>query len=226
MTVGVISQRNLFRKALCALLAGTGIFGCVMEFENVLGPAGNHDTSDQLVLVVHVADPGIGIKSIHQLQDLLPQARCVLLSDDPSEEFCVQALEAGAWGCVSTSEGPQLLQKALLTVSGGNRWFDPRVANRIIERVASSHEPSPRLKENLTPREWEVLRLLAKGCSDKDVATSLFISRGTAHSHLKSIYRKLQVKTRHAAAVYFFEHAKAQNGPVAIPQTVKAAGLS
>lgn len=211
MKVGVISPRTLVRKALCGLLAGAGIFASVMDFDSALGAARTNDKSQPSVLIVSTPTSQAGIDAVLQLRVVLPRARVLLLADETDVDFSVQALEAGAWGCVSTAETPQVLVKAAKKVADGERWFPHRVTDKVIEKHVSGRGTNMMLTETLTPREWEVLGLVAKGHSDKEVASSLFISKETARSHVKSIYKKLQISTRQAAAVYFFEHAPGQH---------------
>ena len=222
MNVGVASQSLLFRKALCALLTGAGISSCVTEVCSVLDLADSSDKSQPLVLLVHTTTPIDGIASVHELRELHPEARIILLADHPDEESCAQALEAGAWGCLSTTENPQLLIKAISKVAEGERWFAHRVTSIVVERLVASRGMNTKFAGNLTPREWEVLVLIAKGLPDKEVASRLFISRETARSHTKSIFKKLQVSTRRAAAVYYFRHVRGQNS---LPETPQAAAI-
>lgn len=212
MRVGVVSQRILVRKAICSLLASSGMFATVMEFDRVMGPLATNDEAKPLVLVVHTTDSSAAMESFQQLHAMLPEARLILLSDNPEDEFRVQALEAGAWGCLSTMDNPQILLKAVVKVGEGERWFSHRVTNLVIEKLVSGRRLETKMVANLTPREWEVLALLAKGLPDKEVANRLFISRETARSHVKSIYKKLQVRTRRAAAVYYFKRVRSQAG--------------
>lgn len=206
MNVGVISPQVLFRKAICALLAGTGAFAVVLEVSSLIDPLTTVDKVRPQILVMHAVDPTTGIGNVRQLRDLLPDARVLLLTDDSSEEFYLQALEAGAWGCLSTSDTPQLLLKALEKVAQDERWVGHRLANLIIEKFVTGQQAGARPIERLTSREWEVLALLSNGCSDKEIASRLFISTETAKSHLKSVYKKLQVRNRSAAAVYYFRY--------------------
>lgn len=221
MKVGVVSQRVLVRKALCSLLASSGIFAVVMDLERVLGPLRTSEKSKPLILVVHTTDSRAAAESLQHLHDTVPEARVILLADNPDEQFCVQALEAGAWGCLSTMDNPQLFVKAVVKVAEGERWFSRRVTNIIIEKLVSSRQLDTKTIANLTPREWQVLALLAKGCPDKEIANRLFISRETARSHVKSIYKKLQVRTRRAAAVYYFKRVRSQAGPNGLPRSPK-----
>ena len=211
MKVGIISPQVLFRKAICSLLAGTGAFDVVMEMGDIPDPLTPVDKSRPEILIVHAVDPALGLGTVRQMRDLLPDVRVLLLTDEPKDEFCLQALEAGAWGCLSTSDTPQLLVKALEKAAQDERWVGHRLANLIIEKFVAGQQADARTTERLTSREWEVLALLANGCSDKEIASRLFISRETAKSHLKSVYKKLQVRNRSAAAVYYFKYFRNQS---------------
>lgn len=208
MKAGVVSQGVLFRKALCVLLAGAGIFTDVIELANISDPVDTSDESQAIVLVVRVTDPMVGIHSVHQLRNLLPHARAVLLADHPDETYCAEALQAGAWGCLSTMDTPQVLVKAATKVSEGERWFTHGVTSLVIEKLIARPAEESKPIRTLTPRESEVLDLLARGRSDKEVANLLFISRETAHSHVKSIYKKLRVSTRSEATVCYFKNVR------------------
>ena len=211
MNVGVISPQILFRKAICSLLAGTGAFDVVVELDGVFDPFTTVEKPRPEILILHAIDPETALGTARQMGDLLPDIRLLLLTDGPTEEFSMQALEAGAWGCLSTSDPPQLLVKALEKVAQGERWVGHRLANLIIEKFVAGQQADARPTERLTSREWEVLALLANGCSDKEIAGRLFISRETAKSHLKSVYKKLQVRNRSAAAVYYFRYFRNQS---------------
>jgi DNA-binding NarL/FixJ family response regulator len=196
MKLVVVSPRVLFRKALCSLLNGAGTFPEIIDIGRVLDLSDRIDKSQNAILIVHASDVHAGIASTHELRNLLPEARALMLADDADEDFAMQTLEAGAWGCLSTTDTPQILIKAVAKVAEGERWFAHRVT------------------ENLTPREWEVLALIAQGYSDKEVASSLFISTETARTHVKSIYKKLHVSTRRAAAVRYFKRVGPEGAPL------------
>jgi len=212
MKLAVVSPQVLIRESLCALLAAAGTFSSVVDYSTVLDGITKAGKSQGLVLIIHVADVKLGVESMLQLRGALPEARALLLADDPDEEFCVRALEAGAWGCLATSDTGKSLVEAAVQVSEGERWFSHHVANLIIERHVAGRKSNAILDDTLTPREWEVLALIAQGHSYKKVANSLYISKETARSHVKSIYKKLQVGTRRAAAVIYFQQARGENG--------------
>lgn len=213
MKLGVVSPLVLFRNTLCAYLTNVGNFVNVLEFDSVSDLFGRSNESRLPVLIIHTSDPGAGIVSLNQLRQLFPEMRVLFLIDDPDEEFGAQALESGASGCLSTTESPQVLVKAVVKVAKGERWFPSRVTNAVLDRLIAGRSTEPMMASNLTPREWEVLTLIAQGHSDKEVASALCISTETAKSHVKSIYKKLQVSTRRAAAVLYFKHVRGKSAP-------------
>ena len=206
MKLAVVSPQVLFRKTLCAYLTISGTFANILEFDCISDLVDSSDRSQSLVLIVHISHPADGIDSLNQLRQLFPEIRVLLLTDALDEEFDAQALESGAFGCLTTSETPQVLVKAVERVADGERWFAARVTNAVLDKLIAGRRSKTIVASNLTPREWEVLTLVAQGQSDKEVASSLFISRETAKSHVKSIYKKLQVSTRREAAVCYFKH--------------------
>ncbi len=213
MKLGVVSPVVLFRKSLCAYLAALGTHVNVLEFDSVSDLVDGSNESRLPVLIIHTADPGAGLESLNHLRQIFPEIRVLFLTDRPDEEFGAQALESGASGCLSMTESPQVLVKALGKVAEGERWFPPRVTNAVLDRLIAGRRTEPMMASNLTPREWEVLTLIAQGYSDKEVASSLCISTETAKSHVKSIYKKLQVSTRRAAAVVYFKHVRGKTVP-------------
>lgn len=196
MKVVVISPRILVRQALCSLLGEVKLIDELMAFDSIRGLAAADGKSQPLVVLIHANELCAGIDSLRQLYQLLPEARAILLSDDQSEESCMQALEAGAWGRVSTAEHLHVLLEALFKVAGGERWYGHLVANAVFERIISVQERPARLGKSLTPRESEVLRLLARGRSGREFPSCLPIGKETDHSHMRSIYRRLTVNAQ------------------------------
>jgi DNA-binding NarL/FixJ family response regulator len=213
MKLGVVSPLVLFRNSLCAYLNAAGTFANVLEFDSVSDLLDRGDKSSLPVLILHASGLQAGIESLNQLRQLFPETRILLLTESPDDEFGAQALESGASGCVSMAESPEVLVKAVANVSNGERWFPSRVTNAVLDRLIAGRRAKPMMTSNLTPREWEVLTLVAQGRSDKEVAGALCISTETAKSHVKSIYKKLQVSTRRAAAVFYFKHVRGEAAP-------------
>jgi DNA-binding NarL/FixJ family response regulator len=213
MKLGVVSPLVLFRNSLCAYLTAAGTFANVLEFDSVSDLVGRNNESGLPVLILHTTGLDAGIDSINQLHQLFPETRILLLAESPDEDFGAQALESGASGCLSMTESPEVLVKAVANIAKGERWFPARVTNAVLDRLIAGRRAKPMMNSNLTPREWEVLTLIAQGHSDKEVASALCISKETAKSHVKSIYKKLQVSTRRAAAVLYFKHVRGEAAP-------------
>ncbi len=136
MKLGIVSPQVLFRKALCALLAATGIFAGVVEFDTVTDLLHGKPTSQPEVLIIHTTECAAGIKSLSWLRHLRPTPRVLFLADDPDEDFGVRAIEAGAWGCVSTKDAPEILIKTVGKVAKGERGFPVRVTSVGIEKFS------------------------------------------------------------------------------------------
>lgn len=212
MNVGVISPQALYREVICALLAGRKDFAVVMEMPTVSDLSGAIGKPPPEILILHAPDLTEGPKTVRRLRRLFRDLRILMVTDGPSDEFCRQALEVGARGCLSTSDNLELFVMALEKVAHGEAWAGHHLANLTTEGVAIGQHVEVRPAECLNLREWEVLSLLASGCSDKEIASCLRINTKTAKSRLKSVYEKLQVRNRIAATICYFHYFPSQRG--------------
>jgi DNA-binding NarL/FixJ family response regulator len=128
-----------------------------------------------------------GIEATIEIRKKFPNARVLMLTTFDGDEDIHQALQAGAQGYVLKGSTGVNLIPALRALAAGQRWIPPEVANRLASR---------RSFEELTPREVEVLRELAKGLANKEIADVLNISENTTKGHLKNIIGKLRVADR------------------------------
>ena len=157
---------------------------------------------DVVLLDVHM--PGGGGKAvIDAVKASHPTVRFLALSVSDAPEDVIAVIRAGARGYVTkTISGPELVD-AVLRVAGGDAVFSPRLAGFVLDAFASmppgSEPPGPLDPEldHLTPREREVLRLIARGYTYKEIARELTISIKTVESHVSAVLRKLQLSTRH-----------------------------
>ena len=157
---------------------------------------------DVVLLDVHM--PGGGGKAvIDAVKASHPTVRFLALSVSDAPEDVIAVIRAGARGYVTkTISGPELVD-AVLRVAGGDAVFSPRLAGFVLDALASmppgSEPPGPLDPEldHLTPREREVLRLIARGYTYKEIARELTISVKTVESHVSAVLRKLQLSTRH-----------------------------
>jgi NarL family two-component system response regulator LiaR len=141
-----------------------------------------------------------GIEAIAEIKQENPGANILVLTSFAEDKKILAALEAGAMGYVLKDATPAELLKAIRDVSRGESSLDPSVARKVIRRI---REPAGgNGAENLTEREVEVLRLVAKGMSNKEIAGKLFVSEPTVRTHVSNILMKLDLPNRTQAALY------------------------
>jgi DNA-binding NarL/FixJ family response regulator len=147
------------------------------------------------VVVLDITMPGLsGLDLLPQIRKDLPRTKVVMLTHHEGENFVQQALESGAEGYLSKDSDPAELALAILAVQRGDPYVSPRVAAGLVRglRGGEAAIPSARSRlSGLTPREREVFQLLALGKSNKEVASALDISLGTAKKHRENLQRKL-----------------------------------
>ena len=157
---------------------------------------------DVVLLDVHM--PGGGGKAvIEAIKPIHPSVKFLALSVSDAPEDVIAVIRAGARGYVTkTISGPELID-AVLRVAGGDAVFSPRLAGFVLDAFASM-PPDFELRgpldpelDHLSPREREVLRLIARGYTYKEIARELTISIKTVESHVSAVLRKLQLSTRH-----------------------------
>lgn len=205
MKLGIISPRILIRRALTAFLASTGAALVVLEGSSHLEDVDEIKRSQADTLIFDICGPW-GVEGLSELKKLGLNLRVLVLMDDLSQETCARALQLGAWGCLSTRQSPLVFQKALHAVSRGERWIPHHETHETVKDPIEEGNPVQKASEELTPREWEVLGLLANGFRNKEISSRLSISEETAKSHIKSIYRKLHIKGRRDAISRYIEY--------------------
>ncbi|MGH2693835.1 MAG: response regulator [Actinomycetota bacterium] len=175
------------------------------EFE-VVGAAGDVDSAiegiratepDVVLLDVHMPHGG-GRHVIDQVLRTHPDVRFLALSVSDAEEDVIGVIRAGARGYVTKSISPVDLADAVARVHEGDAVFSPRLAGFVLDAFAGTFVEGPDEElDQLTQREREVLRLIARGFTYKEVAARLFISVKTVESHVSAVLRKLQLSNRH-----------------------------
>jgi len=155
---------------------------------------------DVVLVDVHMPGGG-GARVISEVLASHPDIRFLALSVSDAPEDVIATIRAGARGYVTKTIGPDELVEAVGAVAAGDAVFSPRLARFVLDAFAGAAPPStdPEL-EQLTPREREVLRLIARGYAYKEVARDLEISVKTVESHVSSVLRKLQLSSRHQLA--------------------------
>ena len=161
------------------------------------------------VVLMDVRMPDLdGISATRELLDAFPDVKVVILTTFEQDDYIFGALSAGASGFLLKRTRPEELIAAIHTIAAGDSLLSPSVTSRVIERMAGQPPPDaardPRLDE-LTPRETEVLKLVARGLSNAEIAGELVIEESTVKTHFKRILAKLGVRDRVQAVILAYE---------------------
>jgi DNA-binding NarL/FixJ family response regulator len=157
-------------------------------------------TTPDVILLDLVMPRLDGVAAIHRIREVSPASRVIVLTSFFDDGRLFPAVRAGAAGYLLKDVQPQELVRAIRTVHDGNALLAPEVAARVLEEVAGGGE-RPRSSESLTPREREVLALIARGRSNKAIARELAVSEKTVKTHVSNLLGKLGVADRTQAAV-------------------------
>jgi DNA-binding NarL/FixJ family response regulator len=200
--VFLVDDHAMFRSGVNAELAGhVEVVGEAADVEPAIA-AITQIVPDVVLLDVHLPGGG-GQAVVAAVKPDLPEVKFLALSASDAPEDVIAVIRAGARGYITkTISGPDLVD-AVLRVAAGDAVFSPRLAGFVLDAFAAGpgmteERPSfdPEL-DQLTTREREVLRLIARGYTYKEIAKELFISVKTVESHVSSVLRKLQLSTRH-----------------------------
>jgi DNA-binding NarL/FixJ family response regulator len=156
-----------------------------------------------------------GLSATRQLASEGRSARILVLTTFDLDEYVYEALRAGASGFLLKDATAEELLEAVRVLAAGEALLDPTVTRRVIDAFVSTPPaptPDSTLLARLTEREVEVLRLMARGDSNAEIARELYVSEATAKTHVSSVLHKLQLRDRVQAVIYAYEHGLVQPG--------------
>jgi DNA-binding NarL/FixJ family response regulator len=212
MTVGIVSRFLLMRQLLIGLLASMEGFSVVLDIDNPLTSIDLIRASLPQILLIDCDDFAADLVVVRQLTKLFPGMNIVLLTGLIDDRAELQAIEAGAKGCISKGSHPRVVEKALHLVKEGQYWMSREVASMVAGKLLGGFNAHEDCSKDLTQRELEILALLARGQVNKEIACKLAVSENTVKAHLASIYRKLGVTTRLGAVLHYFREAQEKGG--------------
>jgi NarL family two-component system response regulator LiaR len=149
-------------------------------------------------LVMPVMD---GIEAIRQIHERLPEVRTLVLTSFATDDKVFPAIKAGALGYLIKDTAPEDLVRAIRQVHRGEVTLHPTIAQKLLKEISSPAEQPP-TPEPLTEREAEVLKLIARGLNNQEIAEELVISVATVYTHVSNILAKLHLASRTQAALY------------------------
>ena len=148
-----------------------------------------------------------GVEATRQIRMKYPEVKVLVLTTYADDEWVFDAIQAGASGYLLKDTPREELIRAVRGTVTGKTYVDPSIAGKVLDQVSSHQTQSATLiTSKLTEREIEVLRLVARGLSNADIADQLFLSDGTVRNHVSAILAKLGVSDRTQAAVIAIQH--------------------
>jgi DNA-binding NarL/FixJ family response regulator len=196
LRVVLVDDHRMFRTGVRAELGdGVNIVGEAEDVDSAVAVIGA-TKPDVVLLDVHL--PGGGGRTVLERCATLTDVKFLALSVSDAAEDVIGVIRGGARGYVTkTITGPELV-KAIRRVADGDAVFSPRLAGFVLDAFAATDVPAiDEELDRLTQREREVMRLIARGYTYKEVAKELFISVKTVETHVSAVLRKLQLSNRH-----------------------------
>ena len=148
-----------------------------------------------------------GSEATRQIRAKFPHIKILVLTTYDDDEWVFDAIRAGASGYLLKDTSRQKIVEAIRGTMDGKSFVDPAIAGKLLNQVASRQtQPASILTDKLTERELDVLRLIAKGINNSEIAIQLHLSEGTVRNHVSAILEKLGVSDRTQAAVIAIQH--------------------
>jgi NarL family two-component system response regulator LiaR len=211
----VADDHAIVRKGICALLATEASIEVVGEAVDGQSAIEQVDRLRPDVVLMDLVMPGVdGLEATRRITAQQPQARILVLTSFAGVDKIMPAIKAGALGYLLKDSDPEVLVESIQQVYCGNSSLHPSVARALLEKVAhpegsgslsgvtNASGPCEGKVEVLTGREVEVLRLVARGWSNQDIASELMISEATVRTHVSHVLAKLDLTSRTQAALY------------------------
>jgi len=205
LRVLVVDDHDLFRTGLRNLLEEQGV--------NVVGEAENGESAIRLtsdlapdVVIMDLNMPGVGgVETTRRLSSLAPLSRVVVLTISADDDDVMNAVMAGACGYLLKDSSIQELIAGIRAASEGESLISPQIAAKVLQRLRAQSrdvDAAETIRAELSNRELQVLKLIANGKDNAQIARELFISPKTVKNHISNILMKLQIENRIQAAVY------------------------
>jgi DNA-binding NarL/FixJ family response regulator len=199
-------DQRVVREGLAMLL------GLLPEIE-VVGTAADGEEAVRLavarapdVILMDLRMPRLdGVEATRRIAEARPEARVIALTTYADEPTVLSALRAGARGFLTKDAGAEEIEAAITAVAGGQAALDPAVQAHVLAGLSE-----PELPDGLTPREAEVLALIAEGLTNAQIAERLVVSQATVKSHVNRVFAKAGVRDRAQAVAYAYRTGLAQ----------------
>jgi DNA-binding NarL/FixJ family response regulator len=211
--VVLADDQRLVRESLATLLGlldGIELLATASDGEEALVLAAEHGPD---VMLMDLRMPRMdGIEATSRLREQHPDVRVIALTTYADDESVLGAIRAGARGYLTKDASSQDIRTAILSVAAGDAALDPAVQSHVVAALASdgaraagpAPSTAPQLPDDLTPREAEVLRLIAEGLTNAEIAERLVVSPTTIKSHINHLFAKAGLRDRTQAVNYAY----------------------
>ncbi|HZT22049.1 MAG TPA: response regulator transcription factor [Verrucomicrobiae bacterium] len=212
ISVSIVEDNPQVRSTLARLIDGSPGFCCVSRHADAESALAEIPKIKPAVVLMDINLPGAsGVECVRRLKPQLPQTQIIMLTVYQNTENIFNALAAGATGYLLKQTPPEELLEAIRDVHQGGSPMSSHIARKIVQ---SFQQPAPAEAQNLTPREAEILDLLAQGFLYKEIADKIQVSYATVHTHIRHIYEKLHVRSRTEAVAKHLGRPRPDMAPV------------
>ena len=208
MTIRVLvaDDQSMVRAGFRMLLGGEEDMEVVAEASNGLEAVDKAGRFHPGIILMDIRMPELdGLQATRRILATDPATRILILTTFDLDEYVFEALRAGASGFVLKDDSPEQLIAAVRTVAAGEALLSPAITKRVIQKFAGMQRPAaPKELEELSERE--VLRMLAAGLSNAEIADALVVSEATVKTHVSNLLGKLGLRDRVQAVIYAYEN--------------------
>ena len=209
MTIRVLvaDDQSMVRAGFRMLLAGEEDIEVVAEASNGLEAVDKTARFNPSVILMDIRMPELdGLQATRRILASDGDARILILTTFDLDEYVYEALRAGASGFVLKDDSPEQLIGAIRTVAAGDALLSPTITKRVIQKFARMPRPAPPKElDELSEREQEVFRLIARGLSNAEIGKELYISETTVKTHVTHILQKLDLRDRVQVVVLAYQ---------------------
>jgi len=203
--IAIVDDHPLFREGVARSLGEIGGFELVGEGASAEDAERLVRASAPDILMLDISMPGGGLNALASILSAVPEQKIVMLTVSETNADVAQALKAGARGYVLKGVGSKSLSEILRDVASGQSYVSPTLSARLLSDLLQPTGRKPDPLSQLTGREAEILRLVAEGLSNKEVAARLSLQEKTVKHHMTRVLAKLNVRNRTEAALLMHE---------------------
>jgi two-component system, NarL family, response regulator LiaR len=215
----IVDDHEIVRKGIRALLATKRDIQVIGEASNGKEAVDQTQALHPDVVLMDLVMPKMdGILATREITTQQPGTRVLVLTSFAADEQIFPAIKAGALGYLLKDSGPQELVQAIRQVYRGEPSLEASIARKVLAEMSNPPQ-KPLIPDPLTARELDILRLIAKGQSNKEIAGQLVIAEETVHTHVSNILSKLRLASRTQAALYALKEGIASVEDIPVTKT-------